>query len=49
MVVVDQCCGDGYFTTPLARIVEGKLYGVDIDPAMLGQTRADPAEPARSP
>lgn len=41
MVVVDLCCGDGYFTAPLARIVEGKLYGVDIDPAMFEQTRAE--------
>ena len=41
MVVVDLCCGDGYFTAPLARIVEGKVYGVDIDPAMLEQTRAE--------
>lgn len=41
MVVVDLCCGDGYFTAPIARIVEGKVYGVDIDPAMLEQTRAE--------
>jgi SAM-dependent methyltransferase len=41
MTVVDLCCGDGYFTAPLARIVEGKAYAVDIDPAMLGQTRAE--------
>jgi SAM-dependent methyltransferase len=41
MVVVDLCCGDGYFTAPLARIVAGKLYGVDIDPAMLEQTRTE--------
>ncbi len=41
MVVVDLCCGDGYFTAPLARIVGGDLYGVDIDPAMLEQTRAE--------
>jgi ubiquinone/menaquinone biosynthesis C-methylase UbiE len=41
MVVVDLCCGDGYFTAPLARIVEGDVYGVDIDPAMLEQTRAE--------
>ena len=32
MTVVDLCCGDGYFTAPLARIVDGKVYGVDIDP-----------------
>lgn len=41
MKVVDLCCGDGYFTAPLARIVEGKVYGVDMDPAMLEQTRAE--------
>ncbi len=41
MAVVDLCCGDGYFTAPLARIVEGEVYGVDIDPAMLEQTRAE--------
>lgn len=41
MVVVDLCCGDGYFTAPLARIVDGKLYGVYIDPAMLEQTSAE--------
>ena len=41
MVVVDLCCGDGYFTAPLARIVGGEVYGVDIDPAMLEQTRAE--------
>jgi len=41
MVVVDLCCGDGYFTASLARLVEGKVYGVDIDPAMLEQTRAE--------
>ncbi len=41
MLVVDLCCGDGYFTALLARIVEGKVYGVDIDPAMLEQTRAE--------
>ena len=40
-VVLDLCCGDGYFTAPLARIVEGKVYAVDIDPAMLEQTRAE--------
>lgn len=40
MVVVDLCCGDGYFTAPLARIVEGQVHAVDIDPAMIEQTRA---------
>ncbi len=41
MVVVDLCCGDGYFTAPLARIVGGNVYGVDIDPAMLERTRTE--------
>jgi SAM-dependent methyltransferase len=39
MVVVDLCCGDGLFTAPLARIVDG-VYAIDIDPAMLDRTRA---------
>ena len=37
MTVVDLCCGDGYFTAPVARIVHGKVYGVDIDPVLLDQ------------
>lgn len=41
MVVVDLCCGDGYFTAALARIVCGKVYGVDIDPDMLDLTRVE--------
>jgi SAM-dependent methyltransferase len=41
MVVLDLCCGDGYFTAPLAHIVNGRLYGVDIDPIMLERTRAE--------
>lgn len=41
MVVVDLCCGDGYFTAPLARVVGGKVYGVDIDANMVTQTRAE--------
>jgi predicted methyltransferase len=41
MAVVDLCCGDGYFTAPLAQIVEGEVYGVDIDPAMLEQARTE--------
>ena len=41
MLAVDLCCGDGYFTAPLARIVGGNMYAVDIDPAMLEKTRAE--------
>lgn len=40
LTVVDLCSGDGYFTAPLAKIVEGKLYAIDLDPNMLEQTRA---------
>jgi len=41
MMVVDLCCGDGYFTAPIARIVAGQVYGVDINPSMLEQTRTE--------
>ena len=41
MVVVDLCCGDGYFTAPAARIAAGQVYSVDIDPAMLERTRRE--------
>lgn len=41
MTVVDLCCGDGYFTAPLARIVGGKVYGLDIDPEMLARCQAE--------
>lgn len=39
MTVVDLCSGDGYFTAPLAKIVNGNLFAVDLDPDMLDQTR----------
>lgn len=41
MVVVDLCCGDGYFTAPLAKLVKGGVYAVDIDAVMLDRTRAE--------
>lgn len=41
MTVVDLCCGDGYFTAPLARLVSpGHVIAVDLDPAMLEQAQA---------
>jgi SAM-dependent methyltransferase len=43
MTVVDLCCGDGYFTAPLAKLVGGRVYGVDLDPAMLERARAEVA------
>jgi 2-polyprenyl-3-methyl-5-hydroxy-6-metoxy-1,4-benzoquinol methylase len=41
MTVVDLCCGDGYFTAPLAKLVSGQVYALDIDPDMLEQARIE--------
>lgn len=41
MLVVDLCCGDGYFTAALAKLLDGKVYGLDLDPAMLERTRGE--------
>ena len=41
MTALDLCCGDGYFAVPLARIVDGRVYALDIDPEMINQARAD--------
>jgi len=41
MTVVDLCCGDGYFTAPLAALVSGKVYALDVDQAMLDQARSE--------
>lgn len=41
MIVVDLCCGDGYFTAPLAVLVHGKVYGLDLDPDMLERARIE--------
>jgi ubiquinone/menaquinone biosynthesis C-methylase UbiE len=38
MVATDLCCGDGWFTLPMARQAR-LVYAVDIDPAMLEATR----------
>ncbi len=41
MSVVDLCCGDGYFTAPLAKLVNGKVYALDIDTEILEQARSE--------
>jgi len=41
MTVLDLCCGDGYFTAPLARLVHGKVIALDIDCAMLEQAKVE--------
>lgn len=33
--VVDVGCGYGTFTIPAAEIIRGKIYAIDIDPAMI--------------
>lgn len=41
MTVIDLCCGDGYFTAPLATLVApGEVIAVDIDAAMLERAKA---------
>lgn len=41
MAVIDLGCGDGYFTTAIARrIGSARVTGLDLDPAMLEQAKA---------
>ncbi|MEP6563515.1 MAG: class I SAM-dependent methyltransferase [Mesorhizobium sp.] len=41
MMVLDLCCGDGYFTAPLAKIVNGRVYALDLDPEMIELARLE--------
>lgn len=41
MTVLDLCCGDGYFTAPLAKIVSGRVYALDLDPVMIALAKAE--------
>ncbi|OQM75628.1 class I SAM-dependent methyltransferase [Manganibacter manganicus] len=43
MIVLDLCCGDGYFTAPLAKHVDGKVFALDLDPEMLEQAKMEVA------
>jgi ubiquinone/menaquinone biosynthesis C-methylase UbiE len=43
MDVVDLCCGDGWFTWPLARLVR-KVSAIDIDAALLRAAKLRMAE-----
>ncbi|QCI69308.1 class I SAM-dependent methyltransferase [Phreatobacter stygius] len=43
MSVLDLCCGDGYFTAPLAKIVGGRIDALDLDPAMIERAKAEAA------
>jgi SAM-dependent methyltransferase len=41
MRALDLCCGDGYFTVPLARIVGSRVYALDLDSHMIAQARGE--------
>ncbi len=41
MSVLDLCCGDGYFTGPLAALVAGRVAALDLDPAMIELAKAE--------
>src|SRR3546814_16671962 len=43
MTVLDLCCGDCYFTAPLARLVGGKVCWLDLDPEMIRRAAAEAA------
>jgi cyclopropane fatty-acyl-phospholipid synthase-like methyltransferase len=38
MHVVDLCCGDGLFTTPLVKMA-GRVIAIDLDPKMVDLAR----------
>lgn len=44
MTVLDLCCGDGYFTAPLAKLVQGKVIALDLDCEMLARAKAEVAQ-----
>lgn len=41
MTMIDLCCGDGYFTAALARLLDGAVIAIDIDPEMIELTRTE--------
>lgn len=43
MTVLDLCCGDGWFTAPLADLVDGRCYALDLDPEMLAKAAGEVA------
>lgn len=46
--VVDLCCGDGYFTAPLSRLVaDGAVIAVDLSTEMLERARQEVAREGR--
>ncbi len=47
MTVLDLCCGDGYFTAPLAKLVDGRVYALDLDLEMIEQAKGRGGAPRR--
>lgn len=43
MTALDLCCGDGWFTAPLAKLTGGKIYALDLDPEMLARAKEEVA------
>ena len=43
MTVLDLCCGDGWFTAPLALLTDGRVYALDLDPTMLDRAKDEVA------
>ncbi|MDL2409413.1 class I SAM-dependent methyltransferase [Rhizobium calliandrae] len=43
MTVLDLCCGDGYFTAPLAKLVDGRIYALDLDLSMIERAKVEVA------
>jgi SAM-dependent methyltransferase len=39
MSALDLCCGDGLFTVPMSRMLQGNVAALDVDPVMLGKAR----------
>jgi ubiquinone/menaquinone biosynthesis C-methylase UbiE len=48
MTVLDLCCGDGYFTAPLTKLVGGKVHALDLDQAMIDEAKAEVARQGAS-
>lgn len=48
MTVLDLCCGDGWFTAPLAKLTGGRVYALDLDPEMLAQAKEEVARAGAS-
>ena len=48
MTVLDLCCGGGYFTAPLAKLVVGKVIALDIDCDVLEQAKTEVAKAGAS-